>query len=84
MVTIGTPRLVLRRWREHDVPAMAAVNADPEVMRWIGDGRVQPARPAPGHPRGAVRARCLERRPAAAESGVAGLRPGGPGRPADG
>ncbi|MFI9363232.1 GNAT family N-acetyltransferase [Kitasatospora sp. NPDC053057] len=41
MVTIETPRLLLRRWREEDVPAMAAVNADPEVMRWIGDGRVQ-------------------------------------------
>ncbi|HJD82367.1 GNAT family N-acetyltransferase [Kitasatospora aureofaciens] len=41
MVTIETPRLVLRRWRQEDVPAMAAVNADPEVMRWIGDGRVQ-------------------------------------------
>ncbi|MFH8381713.1 GNAT family N-acetyltransferase [Kitasatospora sp. NPDC018058] len=40
MVTIDTSRLVLRRWREGDVPAMAAVNADPEVMRWIRDGRV--------------------------------------------
>ncbi|MFG2843564.1 GNAT family N-acetyltransferase [Kitasatospora sp. NPDC048296] len=40
MVTIDTSRLVLRRWRESDVPAMAAVNADPEVMRWIRDGRV--------------------------------------------
>ncbi|MGW2375778.1 MULTISPECIES: GNAT family N-acetyltransferase [Kitasatospora] len=37
MVTIETPRLVLRRWREDDVPAMAAVNADPEVMRWTGE-----------------------------------------------
>jgi RimJ/RimL family protein N-acetyltransferase len=38
MVTLTTSRLLLRRWREDDLPAMAAVNADPEVMRWIGDG----------------------------------------------
>ncbi|MFF2073727.1 GNAT family N-acetyltransferase [Kitasatospora sp. NPDC058162] len=40
MVTIETSRLILRRWREGDVPVMAEVNADPEVMRWIGDGKV--------------------------------------------
>jgi len=38
MVTLTTSRLLLRRWREDDLPAMAAINADPEVMRWIGDG----------------------------------------------
>jgi len=36
--TLRTPRLVLRRWREGDVEPMAAINADPEVMRWIGAG----------------------------------------------
>lgn len=36
-----TPRLVLRRWRADDVVPMAAFNADPEVMRWIGDGSVR-------------------------------------------
>ncbi|WP_283947833.1 GNAT family N-acetyltransferase [Streptomyces panaciradicis] len=41
---LETPRLVLRRWREDDVAPMAAVNADPEVMRWIGDGSVRDAR----------------------------------------
>nr|WP_245769687.1 GNAT family N-acetyltransferase [Streptomyces indicus] len=41
MRRIETERLVLRRWREEDVAAMAAVNADPEVMRWIGDGAVR-------------------------------------------
>ncbi|WP_037917446.1 GNAT family N-acetyltransferase [Actinacidiphila yeochonensis] len=41
MTTIETPRLVLRRWREEDVEPYAAVNADPEVMRWIGDGSVR-------------------------------------------
>ncbi len=37
---LKTPRLILRRWREEDVAPMAAVNADPEVMRWIRDGGV--------------------------------------------
>lgn len=38
--TLTTPRLLLRRWREEDIAPMAAVNADPEVMRWIRDGSV--------------------------------------------
>ncbi|MFE4337177.1 GNAT family N-acetyltransferase [Streptomyces sp. NPDC056831] len=38
---LETPRLVLRRWCADDVVHMAAVNADPEVMRWIGDGSVR-------------------------------------------
>ena len=33
-----TARLRLRRWRDDDVDALAAIDADPEVMRWIGDG----------------------------------------------
>lgn len=41
MVTLETPRLILRRWREEDIAPMAAINADPEVMRWIRDGRVR-------------------------------------------
>ncbi|MFB0620384.1 GNAT family N-acetyltransferase [Streptomyces sp. AGS-58] len=41
MVTLDTPRLILRRWREEDVAPMAAVNADPAVMRWIRDGSVR-------------------------------------------
>ncbi|MFJ8636360.1 GNAT family N-acetyltransferase [Streptomyces sp. NPDC093568] len=40
MVTLETPRLILRRWREEDVAPMAAVHSDPEVMRWIRDGSV--------------------------------------------
>src|SRR5260370_30473595 len=36
--TLRTPRLLLRRWRETDVVPLAAINADPEVMRWIGTG----------------------------------------------
>jgi RimJ/RimL family protein N-acetyltransferase len=37
---VETERLVLRAWRPEDRPALAAINADPEVMRWIGTGRV--------------------------------------------
>jgi RimJ/RimL family protein N-acetyltransferase len=31
-----TPRLVLRTWREDDLDALAALNAHPEVMRYLG------------------------------------------------
>ncbi|GAA1927686.1 GNAT family N-acetyltransferase [Streptomyces durmitorensis] len=40
MPLILTPRLVLRRWRESDIAPMTAINSDPDVMRWIGDGSV--------------------------------------------
>ena len=32
---IRTERLVLRAWREEDLPAYAALNADPEVRRFF-------------------------------------------------
>ncbi len=35
-----TDRLVLRRWRAEDREPFAAINADPEVMRFIGTGAV--------------------------------------------
>lgn len=35
MADIRTPRLVLRPWRETDLPAYAALNADAEVRRWF-------------------------------------------------
>jgi RimJ/RimL family protein N-acetyltransferase len=41
VTTLLTPRLALRRWRPDDVEPMARFNADPEVMRWIGDGTVR-------------------------------------------
>ncbi|MFJ3903573.1 GNAT family N-acetyltransferase [Streptomyces sp. NPDC090025] len=41
LVRIETPRLLLRRWRSSDVAPLAAVQADPEVMRWIRDGSVR-------------------------------------------
>jgi RimJ/RimL family protein N-acetyltransferase len=33
--TIRTPRLHLRRWRDEDLPAFAAINADPRVMEFF-------------------------------------------------
>lgn len=33
---IETERLILRRWRDSDRPAFAAICADPEVMQWLG------------------------------------------------
>lgn len=41
MTEILTPRLLLRRWTDDDLVPMAEINADPEVMRWIGDGAVR-------------------------------------------
>jgi RimJ/RimL family protein N-acetyltransferase len=38
---IETERLVLREWRDADLDGFAAMNADPEVMRFVGDGHVQ-------------------------------------------
>jgi RimJ/RimL family protein N-acetyltransferase len=32
---ISTPRLLLRRWREEDREAMAAINRDPEVTEFL-------------------------------------------------
>lgn len=39
--TLRTDRLTLRPWRddEADLDAYAMLSSDPEVMRWIGDGR---------------------------------------------
>jgi len=41
VTTLRTPRLVLRRWREADVAPLAAINGDPQVMRWIGTGAIR-------------------------------------------
>ncbi len=35
LTDIRTPRLLLRSWRDADLPAFAALNADPEVRRWF-------------------------------------------------
>ncbi|MGW7265074.1 GNAT family N-acetyltransferase [Streptomyces sp. NPDC054842] len=40
MTEIRTPRLLLRRWTDDDLAPMADINADPQVMRWTGDGSV--------------------------------------------
>lgn len=39
MPELTTSRLILRRWTERDILPMAVINADPEVMRWISDGK---------------------------------------------
>jgi RimJ/RimL family protein N-acetyltransferase len=31
-----TPRLLLRQWRDDDVEPLVALNADPEVSRYLG------------------------------------------------
>lgn len=36
MPILMTPRLVLRTFRREDLPRYAALNADPEVARWLG------------------------------------------------
>jgi RimJ/RimL family protein N-acetyltransferase len=35
---VDTDRLLLRRWRDDDAEAFAAINADSDVMRFIGTG----------------------------------------------
>jgi len=35
---VATARLLMREWRDSDREPYAALNADPEVMRFIGDG----------------------------------------------
>jgi RimJ/RimL family protein N-acetyltransferase len=41
MTELRTPRLLLRRWRDDDLNPLAAIYADPEVMRYIADGSVR-------------------------------------------
>ncbi|HEY2688040.1 MAG TPA: GNAT family N-acetyltransferase [Streptosporangiaceae bacterium] len=36
MAEIGTDRLIMRGWRESDLAPWAAMNADPEVRRYLG------------------------------------------------
>lgn len=39
--TLETSRLILRGWQWRDLEAHAEMRADPEVMRYIGDGQAQ-------------------------------------------
>lgn len=41
MTRLETERLILRRWQPSDLEGLAAIDADPEVMRYIGDGSVR-------------------------------------------
>ncbi|MFF1755804.1 GNAT family N-acetyltransferase [Streptomyces sp. NPDC058266] len=38
MTEIQTPRLLLRRWSEDDLVPLSEIQADPDVMRQVGDG----------------------------------------------
>jgi RimJ/RimL family protein N-acetyltransferase len=38
-ITIETPRLILRPFRESDVDALVRINSDPEVARFLTDGK---------------------------------------------
>jgi RimJ/RimL family protein N-acetyltransferase len=42
-VILETARTIVRGWREADIPAYAQIVADPDVMRFIGDGSVHTA-----------------------------------------
>ncbi|MFC5831187.1 GNAT family N-acetyltransferase [Nonomuraea insulae] len=42
MISLTTERLLLRSPNEDDIDPLATMNADPEVMRYIGDGSVLP------------------------------------------
>ncbi|MBE1490883.1 GNAT family N-acetyltransferase [Plantactinospora soyae] len=44
MIILKTDRLTLRGWRDDDLDALAVMNADPEVMRYIMDGSVRDRR----------------------------------------
>ncbi|MGH9760891.1 MAG: GNAT family N-acetyltransferase [Blastocatellia bacterium] len=41
MVTLTTERLLLRPWRAEDFEDYARMQADPDVLRYIGDGQPQ-------------------------------------------
>ncbi|MGW8355039.1 GNAT family N-acetyltransferase [Streptomyces wedmorensis] len=41
MTEIRTPRLLLRPWSDDDLVPLSEINADREVMRWVGDGSVR-------------------------------------------
>ena len=37
-IVFETERLVVRRWRDSDLPDILAVYGDAEAMKWVGDG----------------------------------------------
>jgi len=37
-VVFSTARLIVRRWRDSDLPTLLSVYGDAEAMRWVGNG----------------------------------------------
>ncbi len=87
MKEFATERLRLRGWRRGDAPPLAAMNADPEVMRYIGSGakpyaealeragRLVRARPGKGLGLWAIEERAIEKSGTGVFHGWAGLIP---------
>lgn len=38
-IVFETERLVVRRWRDSDLPSLMAVYCDEDAMKWVGEGR---------------------------------------------
>ncbi|AHE54193.1 GNAT family N-acetyltransferase [Sphingomonas sanxanigenens] len=87
---IDTDRLVLRRWRDADLPAFRAQDADPRVRRFMGPLLTPEQSDAVRERhRGYERSHGLgfftvERRTDGAVIGFCGLKPGAPGTPIEG
>ena len=87
MAIVETERLVIRQWRDEDVEPFAAINAEPEVRRYLGiSGGRDESEAAIGRQRDmqATHGHCfwaLERKADGAFLGFCGLRPGVPGTP---
>jgi RimJ/RimL family protein N-acetyltransferase len=41
MVELRTERLLLRGWRDEDLEALVELDSDPEVMRYVGNGKAR-------------------------------------------
>jgi RimJ/RimL family protein N-acetyltransferase len=84
---IETDRLLIRRWRDEDAAPFAAINAEPEVRRYLGiEGGREETEAAMARQRALQEAEGLcfwatERKADGALLGFCGLRPGVPDTP---
>ncbi|NUR25771.1 MAG: GNAT family N-acetyltransferase [Catenulispora sp.] len=87
MIEISTERLTLRAGRETDLPAWAAINADPEVRRHLGpvwdgaESAASIARYQEAFRRNGFGSWAVERRDSGELIGLAGIDPVQPGMP---